>query len=118
MSRRVVKKSVDNALPAAALSKIDELFRSLPVDMSDKAIKQKKAKPCSKRSYFCDAEGALWEALGFVVGSALRGGATDAGPKDVHVLFFPQMRFLSYDEPSGWLAPHTDLSRTDPVSAA
>ena len=31
---------VDNVLPEAVLSKIDELFHSLPVDVSDKAIKQ------------------------------------------------------------------------------
>ena len=105
---------VDNAVPEAVLSKIDELFCSLPVVMSDKAVKQKKAKPCSKRSYFCDTEGALREKLEFVVKSAFKAG--DACAKDLLVHFFAEMRFLSYDEPSGWLAPHTDLSRTDPVS--
>ena len=105
---------VDDILPENILSKIDELFRSLPVDMSDKAIKQKKAKPCSKRSYFCDAEGCLQEALERAMGSVLRGDASEACPKDVVV--FAQMRFLHYEEPSGWLAPHTDLSRTDPVT--
>lgn len=30
--------------------------------------------------------------------------------------FFPHMRFLNYDQPTGWLAPHTDLPRTDVVS--
>ena len=105
---------VDNAVPEAVLSKIDELFCSLPVDMSDKAVKQKKAKPCSKRSYFCDAEGALREKLEFVVKSVFKAG--DACAKDILVQVYAEMRFLSYDEPSGWLAPHTDLSRTDPVS--
>ena len=104
---------VDNVLPKAVLSKIDELFHSLPVDVSDKAIKQKKAKPCSKRSYFCDAEGALREALEGAMVSVLRGAAI--GPCPCNAIVFAQMRFLNYDEPSGWLAPHTDLSRTDPA---
>ena len=106
---------VDNVLPEAVLSKIDELFHSLPVDVSDKAIKQKKAKPCSKRSYFCDAEGALRKALEGVVVSVLKGDAVGCCPRNA--IIFAQMRFLNYDEPSGWLAPHTDLSRTDQVSS-
>ena len=106
---------VDNVLPEAVLSKIDELFHSLPVDVSDKAIKQKKAKPCSKRSYFCDAEGTLREALEGAMVSVLKGVAISTCP--CNAIVFAQMRFLNYDEPSCGLAPHTDLSRTDPVSS-
>ena len=54
------------------------------------------------------------EKLEFVVKSVFKAG--DACAKDILVQVYAEMRFLSYDEPSGWLAPHTDLSRTDPVS--
>mmetsp|Transcript_31467 Transcript_31467/g.69125 ORF Transcript_31467/g.69125 Transcript_31467/m.69125 type:complete len:436 (+) Transcript_31467:1-1308(+) len=104
---------IDTVFPAEVLLRLDELFRSLPVDSSEKTRKQKKTKPCSKRSYICDAEGSLRFALADIVQAALtraKCGLADS------VYVFPHMRFLNYDEPSAWLAPHTDLSRTESIS--
>ena len=47
---------VDNVLPKAVLSKIDELFHSLPVDVSDKAIKQKKGQNLSTQNLKLDEQ--------------------------------------------------------------
>ena len=99
---------IDECLNRNVLQNLDKVFQSIPVHISEKELKQKKSKPCSKRSYFCDSEGAFIEELAKIV--------RDSSDEIKDVYFFPHMRFLNYDQPTGWLAPHTDLPRTDVVS--
>jgi hypothetical protein len=90
---------VDNAFPDELLDRIERLWRSLPVA-------EKKGSSGSdsiiNRSYFCDAEGWIQEA----VAAAFAG--TETGRKGA----LDCVRFLHYFKPGGMLPPHVDLSKT------
>jgi 2OG-Fe(II) oxygenase superfamily/Ankyrin repeats (many copies) len=101
---------LDDCFLGPFLDSLIALWISLPPEVSAK----KKAGPCSERSYYCDVPGTLTTSLS----SALTNAAS------YHDLPFavdacgPQMRFLSYSESGATLAPHIDLSRTDPRTEA
>ena len=88
---------VDNALPEELLCRIESLWRSLPVA-------EKKGTSGSDhiihRSYFCDAEGWIQEAVAAALSGTECLGALDC------------IRFLHYFTPGGMLPPHLDLSKT------
>ena len=78
---------IEECLNRIVLQNLDKVFQSIPVHISEKELKQKKSKPCSKRSYFCDSEGAFIEELAKIVRQS------SDQIKDVY--FFPHMRFLN-----------------------
>jgi hypothetical protein len=86
-----------------------ELWRSLPVAQD----REKKAEPCSIRSYFCDVDDWITINLRHVIGAA-SGSETLEGHRYISVL--PRMRFLCYEECGAELSPHVDLCRIDTAS--
>lgn len=90
---------VDNSFTDTFLTRLEELFKRLPVA---ERIKDS----ASDRSYYCDSEG--WVQRGFA--EALQ----NAGPPTAPVSeALAHMRFLHYAEVGGALPPHVDLARTD-----
>jgi ankyrin repeat protein len=96
----------DNCFPEDFLTKLLDLHAYLPVAAAEK-------ESCSDRSYMCDSLGWIQEAF-----HAAKRAIDSLG--DFNDVLFPQgftifsnMRFLHYTYYGGYLAPHTDLSRTD-----
>ena len=100
---------IDNALSDEQANTLVALWQNLPIDPSSVASNEKNKKPCSLRSYFCDAHGLLRDSLQHSIQTAL---SADYGTAFV----FAQMRFLHYHKSGLVLAPHVDLFRTDPES--
>jgi 2OG-Fe(II) oxygenase superfamily/Ankyrin repeats (many copies) len=102
--------SLDECFVAPYLDSLIGLWSSLPLEVSSK----KKAGPCSERSYYCDVHGTITTTLS----SVLRKAAFNHDLPFTFVACGPHMRFLSYSESGAILAPHIDLSRTDPQTEA
>jgi hypothetical protein len=90
---------IDDAFSDKTIDQLVSLYRLIPTEA---APRQKKG-PCSVRSYFCDAHGAIQKLLLSVL---------DSG-RWKHASVLPHMRFLCYSEPDTVLAPHVDLCRVD-----
>ena len=113
---------IDGAVSSAVLCALDKLFAALPM-----AARVKCSQGLNDRSYYCDSEGWVVEALRSAVLAvstvdecdgqesssdrcyerAACGGAPCEGEA------MSQMRFLQYAEAGGGLPPHVDLSRTN-----
>mmetsp|Transcript_11254 Transcript_11254/g.20906 ORF Transcript_11254/g.20906 Transcript_11254/m.20906 type:complete len:568 (-) Transcript_11254:1366-3069(-) len=87
---------IDNSFSEAFLQQLSELLLSIQPVMAEKTT-------CSARRYLCDTTNAILNSLEQVV---------QYSPNNLSVVY-PFMRFLSYEEQGGYLAPHVDLSRTD-----
>lgn len=111
---------VDGAFSNEILRRLEALWRSLPVVTQDAEtargggfsktmVDRSRQDAAPRRSYFCDVEGwvcrALTEALAV---ATARGGVS---PPCRHA--YAHMRYLHYAQPGGFLAAHTDLSRTE-----
>jgi len=106
-------------LPAAARQEEDNGPNALKPQMRRSVMKaetrrgdRSRQDAAHRRSYFCDAEG--WVSEGFAV--ALQRASQMGGPPCSSGCGFEAcayMRFLHYALQGGFLAPHTDLPRTD-----
>eukprot|EP00931_Biecheleriopsis_adriatica_P006324 TRINITY_DN107740_c0_g1_i1.p1 TRINITY_DN107740_c0_g1~~TRINITY_DN107740_c0_g1_i1.p1 ORF type:complete len:428 (+),score=66.94 TRINITY_DN107740_c0_g1_i1:106-1284(+) len=116
---------IDDAFSEDFLSQLEALWRSLPVAPRGEVegvkirpgniatgvrreLDRSRQDTAPRRSYFCDVEGQIAE----VVMSAVRKHTT-ADSKAPRIKAFAHMRFLHYADVGGFLAAHTDLSRTD-----
>lgn len=101
---------VDNFLSQAMVDALHSLWKAIPVETT------KRTKIlCSRRSYFYDACGIIAEMVADVVSQAIsnQGWGSEASASSA-VFVHPSMRFLCYQDSGTVLAPHVDLSRTDP----
>ena len=83
---------VDHTISATSVDTLLELLTRLKVAPAEK-------ESCSRRTYYCDSERVICNALAAAVGPG--------------VVVLPQMRFLNYGQSGGSLPPHIDLSRVD-----
>lgn len=98
---------IDYSIPNLLIEKLLALSKSLPADKGKKIAKGT-SDLCSIRSYYCDTEGFLINAIRKNISPALIGG----NPND-SVDVFPHMRFLSYFHQGSKLSRHIDLCRVD-----
>ena len=102
---------IDNALPDSLIEALMILSQKLPIDLGKKVLKEETTDAvslCSTRSYFCDAEGLLVNAIKKNIQPTLIGGNLND-----NVIIFPHMRFLTYEQAGANLARHIDLCRID-----
>ena len=101
---------IDGGVPESVCLALDRLFASLPM-----AERQRCSQGLNDRSYYCDAEGWVVEALREAVGLAYRAPSAEhpsPPPPPCEGEAMAQMRYLVYAEVGGGLPPHVDLSRT------
>ena len=125
--------TVDNAFSEAFLSRLDNLFQSVPQENLDKRDLEKKSytNTCARRKFFRE-RGTMWITRSIeqillslqkkilerrtcmVENDCNEGGKhkeTNLSQKlPSHCL--PRMRFLHYDTPGGKMEPHVDLSKS------
>lgn len=127
---------LDGALPEAFLQRLEGLWSLLPKAQRREEAEGEAARPMTRgadrrldrsrqaaapvRSYLCDSEGWFLSGLATALqrlreaaGAAEPEEGAGAGRAPACAEACPQMRFLHYAEPGGFLATHTDLSRTD-----
>eukprot|EP00927_Polykrikos_kofoidii_P071226 TRINITY_DN67523_c0_g1_i1.p1 TRINITY_DN67523_c0_g1~~TRINITY_DN67523_c0_g1_i1.p1 ORF type:complete len:717 (-),score=59.28 TRINITY_DN67523_c0_g1_i1:239-2389(-) len=137
---------MDGIFTEEFLCRLERLWKTLPVaaketeydGLSQSARKLLLSKGASRadrsqqgsaprRSYFCDAEGWILQEIQTVLCQELHCETTwsypwspqetSKGRASAPCQFgYSQMRFLNYAKEGGFLAPHTDLSRTDFVT--
>jgi len=102
---------IDNAIPESLLHKLIQLSDLLPSDTGKHELKygsDGERRLCSTRSYYCDVEGIIVNAIKKNIPPELCGGSVND-----RVNVFPTMRFLNYNHPGTSLAKHVDLCRLD-----
>lgn len=109
--------TIDNFLPERFLHFLEYLWLSLPTSECGESTKKKLENSiiCSVRSYICDSEGFLCQSLSTHASNAFESSAVTSGQSS-SLSFFPQMRFLNYDQKGGELGPHIDLTKVDSLS--
>jgi hypothetical protein len=99
---------VDNFLEDSFVDALFKLWEVLPAEM----VAKKKVGPCSERRYYCDAHRIVSKPICDVLMKEI----TAKTLPFQQILCGPFMRFLNYSTSGAVLAPHIDLSRTDPTS--
>ena len=99
---------VDDFLEDSFIDALFDLWKMLPEEL----LAKKKIGPCSERRYYCDAHRIISKTICDV----LRKAITDETLPFQQVLCGTHMRFLNYSTSGAVLAPHIDLSRTDPTT--
>lgn len=109
--------TIDNFLPQRFLHFLEYLWLSLPISECGELTKKKLEKSiiCSVRSYICDSEGFLCQMLSTHASNAFESSDIASG-QTLSLSFFPQMRFLNYNQKGGELGPHIDLTKVDSLS--
>jgi hypothetical protein len=108
---------IDNCFPESFLSYLDHLFQVCPIAPPEK-------KSCSDRYYIFDSLRIIQQHITAAILNSRRCVDSDGDTNsNIHSSAIyqvskplPHMRFLSYVTPGGSLAPHIDLSRTDPIT--
>jgi hypothetical protein len=98
--------TIDNFIESSFIDILFNLWSSLPMEL----VSKKKVGPCSERRYYCDAQGTIIKMIRSTITKFIR---TENLPF-TKVTCGPHMRFLNYSDSGSILAPHIDLSRTDP----
>ena len=99
---------VDDFLEDSFIDALFDLWKMLPEEL----LAKKKIGPCSERRYYCDAHRIISKTICDV----LRKAITDETLPFQQILCGTHMRFLNYSTSGAVLAPHIDLSRTDPTT--
>jgi hypothetical protein len=111
---------IDSCFSDRFLETLENLFYRLPIAPAEKSA-------CSDRAYYCDVNKFVSSALEMLLRTNIlsldnesnnsrsrcggKGDSQSPSTAAVEVQVLPQMRFLHYTTPGGYLPPHIDLSR-------
>ena len=112
--------TIDKAFSEAFLSRLVDLYESMPLENQDRRDQEKKrySDTCARRKFFRE-RGTMWisRTIEYVL-SQLKSYLVERNSNlscrytKLPCCCFPRMRFLNYQNPGGMMRPHVDLSKS------
>ena len=112
--------TIDKAFSEAFLSRLVDLYESMPLENQDRRDQEKKrySDTCARRKFFRE-RGTMWisRTIEYVLSQLKsylveRNSSLSCGYTKLPCCCFPRMRFLNYQNPGGMMRPHVDLSKS------